>query len=81
MSEETVDTTARRSPGADRRSERHDWVVSVSHILSGLAFVAGCIAFYVPEWYDTGVTLFLIGSIFMVIAAALEALRRHARPR
>lgn len=81
MSEETVDTAARRSAAADRRADRHDWVVSAAHILSGLAFVAGCIAFYVPAWYDTGVTLFLIGSILMVAAAAVEAIRRHARPR
>lgn len=40
-------------------------------------FVLGCIAFYVPSQYTTGVTLFLLGSILMLVSVAGRALLQY----
>lgn len=42
-----------------------------------LLFVVGCVAFYVPSQYTTGVTLFLLGSILMLASVAGRALLRY----
>lgn len=68
------------SPRVDRWAEfvdRHRSLVSMAHVLSGIAFVAGCVAFYVPAWYTTGVTLFLVGSVLMLAGAVADAIRGH----
>lgn len=46
--------------------------------LGGAAlFVVGCVAFYFPSRYVTGVTLFLLGSVLMLVSVAGRALLRY----
>lgn len=44
---------------------------------SALLFVLGCLAFYIDALYDVGVTLFLAGSVMML----LSSLSADARAR
>lgn len=49
----------------------------VSDIGGALLFVLGCFAFYVPSQYTIGVTLFLIGSVLMLVAVTGRALLQY----
>lgn len=42
-------------------------------LVGAALFVAGCVVFYFPARYATGVTLFLLGSVLMLIAASGRA--------
>lgn len=46
-----------------------------------LLFVIGCVAFYVPSQYTTGVTLFLLGSVLMLMSVGGRALVRFGPSR
>lgn len=61
--------------------DRHDWLIAAANILAGLTFVAGCVAFYAPSLHVPGVSLFLVGSLLMVAAAAADAIRRYGPSR
>lgn len=44
-------------------------------------FVMGCVTFYVPSQFTTGVTLFLLGSVLMLVSVAGRALLRYGPSR
>lgn len=44
-------------------------------------FVLGCVAFYFPVHYVTGVTLFLLGSISMLASTAGRVFARYGPSR
>lgn len=71
--------------GADiRLSARLCWALHARQRLlvgadlgGALLFVVGCVAFYVPSQYTTGVTLFLLGSVLMLVSVAGRALLQY----
>lgn len=62
-----------------RRSENPGHTsASRTHPRRGAAlFVLGKVTFYVPSQYTTGVTLFLLGSVLMLVSVAGRALLRY----
>lgn len=48
-------------------------VLIAMDLVGAALFVAGCVVFYFPARYATGVTLFLLGSVLMLIAASGRA--------
>lgn len=52
-------------------------VLLAADLGGALLFVVGCVAFYLPSQYTTGVTLFLLGSVLMLVSVAGRALLRY----
>lgn len=50
-------------------------------IAGALSFVIGCLVFYSPSHYQTGVTLFLLGSVLMLVSVAGRALMQYGPSR
>jgi hypothetical protein len=48
-------------------------VLLAAELAGTLLFVIGCLAFYVPSHYTAGVSLFLVGSILMLVSVAGRA--------
>lgn len=44
------------------------WVLMAADVVAALLFVLGCFVFFVPAWYTQGVSLFLAGSLLMLVA-------------
>jgi hypothetical protein len=55
------------------RLDARQGVLLVAEMVGTLLFVIGCVAFYVPTQYTAGVTLFLIGSILMLVSVTGRA--------
>lgn len=57
----------------------HDrpWVLLSLDAVGALLFVLGCVAFYSPAQYVAGVTLFLVGSMVMLVSVLGRALARY----
>ena len=46
-------------------------------IAGALLFVIGCLVFYSPAHYQMGVTMFLLGSVLMLVSIAGRALAQY----
>lgn len=53
------------------------WLLLAADSVGAGLFVIGCAFFYVPAGYVTGVTLFLVGSVLMLMTALGRALLRY----
>lgn len=53
------------------------WLLLVLDAAGASVFVLGCIAFYFPTQYVAGVTLFLVGSLFMLASVGARAMSRY----
>lgn len=60
--------------------ERQRWFTALD-IGGALLFVLGCMVFYAPTQYATGVTLFLVGSLLMLASVAGKAFIQHGPSR
>lgn len=56
-------------------------VLLAAEFAGTLLFVIGCLAFYMPSQYTTGVSLFLLGSVLMLASVAGRALLRYGPSR
>jgi cytochrome c oxidase assembly factor CtaG len=70
-----VDGTLRPSAHLCWAIERRRWALATANIVAALLFVVGCVAFYFPSLYVPGITLFLAGSVLMLLSAAAETFR------
>lgn len=50
-------------------------------IAGALLFIIGCLVFYSPPHYQIGVTLFLLGSVLMLMSVAGRALLQYGPSR
>ena len=53
------------------------WMLAVMNVVAAALFVMGCIGFFWPSLYVGSVTLFLVGSVLFLAAAAGSALVEH----
>lgn len=72
----TLKPAGARAPRIVRVFSLTDRMISTT---SALLFIAGCLAFYVESLYNLGVTLFLAGSLLMLVSA-LRAETSRAAP-
>lgn len=57
--------------------ERHSRLLLAGKVLAAAFFVLGCLAFYSSALYTLGVSLFLAGSVLMLLNAAADAFLRY----
>jgi hypothetical protein len=57
--------------------DAHRWTLAILNIAAAALFVMGCVGFFWPSLYLGSVTLFLIGSVLFLAAAAGSALVEH----
>ena len=57
------------------------WTLAVMNITAAALFVLGCVGFFWPSLYVGSVTLFLVGSVLFLAAAAGSALVEHGPSR
>lgn len=62
---------------AVRLLRRNDWIPSLCAVSGAVLFIFGCIAFYFDALYRLGVTLFLFGSLCMLVQALGNAVLKH----
>ena len=55
------------------RLDARQGVLLAAELAGTFLFVVGCIAFYAPSQYTAGVSLFLVGSILMLVSVAGRA--------
>jgi hypothetical protein len=53
------------------------WTLAVMNIVAAALFVLGCVGFFWPGLYVGSVTVFLVGSVLFLAAAAGSALVEH----
>ncbi|MEM7339051.1 MAG: YrhK family protein [Actinomycetota bacterium] len=56
--------------------DRHGWVLPALNLAAAITFAAGSMAFYWESLFRAGITLFVIGSTILIVAATAELLRR-----
>lgn len=56
-------------------------MLAVFDIGGALLFVVGCLVFYSPARYMTGVTLFMIGSVLMLWSVVCRAVVKYGPSR
>lgn len=76
-----VDRSVRLSARLCWSLDARPWALLWVDATAALLFVFGCVAFYFPTHYSTGVTLFLIGSLLMLIAVLGRMLVRYGPAR
>lgn len=57
--------------------DARQWLLLAADAAGGGLFVVGCVAFYAPSQYVTGVTLFLLGSLLMLVSTVGRALVQY----
>jgi len=56
-------------------------VLLAAELAGTFLFVIGCIVFYVPSQYTAGVSLFLVGSLLMLVSVAGRAFLQYGPSR
>lgn len=63
-----------------RVNEIYEWLHILNDLLIGLYFLIGSVCFFYPQWKDTGIWLFILGSAQMLIGPVIRTLNKlHVR--
>jgi hypothetical protein len=63
------------------RLQARQGVLLAAELAGTLLFVIGCIVFYLPSQYTAGVSLFLVGSLLMLVSVAGRAFLQYGPSR